>query len=155
MLILLFLNRSFRVGLKVRPLYLNFIFKVIFDLRKYLFDDLCKVIMYFLSGLVLLLYLEAVPACGLLESTLDGLQCLRARFTWTTTLASLYSLLSPHCAFIIQGLSRDAHLSLEDHLSVLLILDLLIPFLPVLDVKVLIQDVVEPLMILLDIPEGL
>jgi hypothetical protein len=38
---------------------------------------------------------------------------------------------------------------------VLLLLDLLIPFLPVLDVKVLIQDVVEPLMILLDIAEGL
>ena len=36
----------------------------------------------------------------------------------------------------------------------LVLLDLLIPFLTVLDVKVLIQDVVEPLMILLDIPEG-
>jgi hypothetical protein len=36
----------------------------------------------------------------------------------------------------------------------LLLLDLLIPFLSVLNVKILIQDVVEPLMILLDITEG-
>jgi hypothetical protein len=62
--------------------------------------------------------------------------------------------LSPHCAFIINCLSRDVNLPLEDHLPVLLLLDLLIPFLSVLDVKVLIQDVVEPLMILLDITEG-
>ena len=38
-------------------------------------------------------------------------------------------------------------------MPVLVFLDLLIPFLSVLDVKVLIQDVVEPLMILLDVPE--
>ena len=39
-------------------------------------------------------------------------------------------------------------------MPVLVFLDLLVPFLSVLDVKVLVQDVVEPLMILLDIPEG-
>jgi hypothetical protein len=37
---------------------------------------------------------------------------------------------------------------------VLVFLDLLVPFLSVLDVKVLVQDVVETLMILLDVPEG-
>jgi len=57
MLILLFLSRSLRVRLKVRPLDLNFIFKVIFDLRKNLFEDLGKLIMNVLGRLVRLLYL--------------------------------------------------------------------------------------------------
>ena len=66
MLILLFLSRSFRIGLKVRPLDLNFIFEVIFDLRKYFFEDLGKLIMNVLGRLFRLLYLEPMPVCCLL-----------------------------------------------------------------------------------------
>jgi hypothetical protein len=66
MLILLFLKSSFRIGFKVRPLNLNFIFEVIFDLREYLFEDLGKLVMYVLGRLVMLLYLETMPVCCLL-----------------------------------------------------------------------------------------
>lgn len=63
-------------------------------------------------------------------------------------------MLSSHRAVIIICLDREVHISLEEHLPVLLLLYLLIPLLSVLDVKVLIEDVVESLMILLDVPEG-
>jgi hypothetical protein len=66
MLILLFLKRSLRIGLKVRPLNLDFIFEVIFYLRKNLFQDLGKLIMYVLGRLVMLLYFEPMPVCCLL-----------------------------------------------------------------------------------------
>ena len=152
MLVLLLWGSILRVWFEVCPFNLDFFFKVVFDLSQDLFDNLCQIFMNVPRRLVMFLNLETMPIGCILKCVFDGLKSFWARLKTYISSPSLHRLLRPHGALVVIGLS-EVILPLHLH-PLLLLLQLLVSLLPILDVEVLIQDMIEPLVILLDTPES-